>query len=96
MKVVDTICLAALVASVFAAPTGNTRRQSASFNGLSFEQIDALTPPFGHDANVNPTGSGDCDGAVNGADGKPIKVPCACPPDRTVFINVTILTYLFF
>jgi hypothetical protein len=36
---------------------------------------------------VNPTGTGDCDGAVNGADGKPIKVPCACPPPRDQFIQ---------
>ncbi|KAL5482411.1 hypothetical protein ACEPAI_9005 [Sanghuangporus weigelae] len=87
MKFVDTICLAALVASVAAAPLGTVKRQDGSFDGLSFEQIDALTPPFGHDANVNPTGTGDCDGAVNGANGQPIKVPCACPPDRTTFIN---------
>jgi hypothetical protein len=35
-------------------------------------------------------GSGDCDGAVNGANGQPIKVPCSCPPDRSTFINVRI------
>ncbi|KAI0060380.1 hypothetical protein BV25DRAFT_1955567 [Artomyces pyxidatus] len=46
-----------------------------------------LVPQFGHAAGVNPTGTGDCDGAVNGSDGKPIKVPCACPPDRQTFIN---------
>ncbi|EJC98492.1 uncharacterized protein FOMMEDRAFT_96837 [Fomitiporia mediterranea MF3/22] len=63
------------------------RRQNGGADGLSFAQIDALTPQFGHAANVNPTGTGDCDGAVNGADGKPIKVPCSCPPDRTTFIN---------
>ncbi|EIN12488.1 hypothetical protein PUNSTDRAFT_97244 [Punctularia strigosozonata HHB-11173 SS5] len=47
----------------------------------------ALVPDFGHAANVNPTGTGDCDGAVNGANGQPIKVPCSCPPDRQTFIN---------
>ena len=90
MKLADTICLAALVASTAAAPLAAVKRQDGSFNGLSFEQIDALTPPFGHAANVNPTGTGDCDGAVNGPDGQPIKVPCVCPPDRTTFINVII------
>ena len=34
------------------------------------------------------TGTGDCDGAVKGADGQPIKVPCNCPPDRATFIRV--------
>lgn len=32
-------------------------------------------------------GTGDCDGAVNGADGKPIKVPCSCPPSQDVYIQ---------
>jgi hypothetical protein len=35
-------------------------------------------------------GTGDCDGAVNGANGQPIKIPCSCPPDRQTFINVSI------
>lgn len=34
------------------------------------------------------TGTGDCDGAVKGATGQPIKVPCDCPPDRATFIKV--------
>jgi hypothetical protein len=34
------------------------------------------------------TGTGDCDGAVNGADGQPVKIPCSCPPDRAAFIQV--------
>ncbi|KAF8489630.1 hypothetical protein F5888DRAFT_1796140 [Russula emetica] len=33
------------------------------------------------------TGTGDCDGAVNGANSQPIKVPCDCPPDRATFIK---------
>ncbi|TFY63386.1 hypothetical protein EVG20_g6333 [Dentipellis fragilis] len=50
-------------------------------------QIAALAPPLGFQSGVNPTGTGDCDGAVNGADGKPIKVPCACPPSQDVYIQ---------
>ncbi|KAH9171669.1 hypothetical protein EDB89DRAFT_2096710 [Lactarius sanguifluus] len=51
----------------------------------SAAQIEALAPPLGFTAGKNPTGTGDCDGAVNGADGKPIKVPCSCPPDQATF-----------
>ena len=38
----------------------------------------------------NPSGTGDCDGAVNGPDGRPIKIPCACPPDQSSFIDVSV------
>ncbi|KAH8986488.1 hypothetical protein EDB92DRAFT_2022059 [Lactarius akahatsu] len=51
----------------------------------SAAQIEALAPPLGFTAGKNPTGTGDCDGAVNGANGKPIKVPCSCPPDQATF-----------
>jgi len=47
----------------------------------------ALIPEFGFSAGLNPTGTGDCDGAVNGANGLPIKIPCSCPPDRASFIQ---------
>jgi len=47
----------------------------------------ALIPQFGFSAGLNPTGTGDCDGAVNGANGLPIKIPCSCPPDRVSFIQ---------
>ena len=30
-------------------------------------------------------GAGNCDGAVNGKNGQPIKVPCSCPPDPESF-----------
>jgi hypothetical protein len=46
-----------------------------------------LVPSFGHEAGVNPTGTGDCDGAVILPNGQPIKVPCTCPPDRGSFID---------
>ena len=35
-------------------------------------------------------GTGDCDGAVNGTDGKPIKIPCSCPPDRQTFVQASL------
>ncbi|KAI5123114.1 hypothetical protein M0805_001470 [Coniferiporia weirii] len=85
MKLLDTFCFS-LVASAAAAPLGLFLRQSGA-DGLTLAQIDALTPQFGHDAGVNPTGTGNCDGAVDGPDGSPIEVPCDCPPPRDTFIQ---------
>jgi len=48
--------------------------------------IAALAPSLGFQSGVNPTGTGDCDGAVNGPDGTPVKIPCICPPDQPSFI----------
>jgi len=67
------ISLATLVASVSAAP-------------VKRDVDPALVPDFGHSAGLNPTGTGDCDGAVIGANGQPVKIPCACPPERDVFL----------
>ena len=79
---------AAAAAPTSPAPAAPAPTTPANVGGaLSLAQIDALTPDLGHQAGVNPTGTGDCDGAVNGADGKPIKVPCACPPPRAQFIQ---------
>ena len=92
MKFSQVILVSSGVAAASARPFKNLRRQDGSFDGLSFAQIDALTPQFGHAADVNPDGTGNCDGAVNGANGQPIQVPCDCPPDRTTFIQVSILS----
>jgi hypothetical protein len=53
----------------------------------SGNSVAALAPSLGFSAGVNPTGTGDCDGAVKGADGRPIKIPCSCPPDQATFIT---------
>ncbi|KAG8221511.1 hypothetical protein J3R82DRAFT_1726 [Butyriboletus roseoflavus] len=45
-----------------------------------------LVPPFGWQAGINPDGTGNCDGAVNGTNGKPILIPCQCPPNSTFFL----------
>ena len=55
---------------------------------LDATTITRLAPELGFKSGVNPTGSGDCDGAVNGTDGKPIKIPCDCPPAQDVYISV--------
>jgi len=55
--------------------------------GQAGGDIAKLAPDLGATAGKNPTGTGDCDGAANGPDGKPIKVPCACPPAQDVYID---------
>jgi len=51
-------------------------------NNTPSQGVDpALVPEFGVQSNVNPTGTGDCDG-ING-----IKIPCTCPPSRESFIQ---------
>jgi len=51
------------------------------------QDVANLAPNLGFSAGVNPTGTGDCDGAVNGPTGAPIKIPCACPPSQGDFIT---------
>ncbi len=75
MKFTTTLFAAgAVIVSVYSAPV----RRAVDPN---------LVPDFGITAGTNPTGTGDCDGTT-GADGKPILVPCACPPERNSFIDV--------
>ncbi|KAG2149292.1 hypothetical protein DEU56DRAFT_908985 [Suillus clintonianus] len=53
-------------------------------------QIATLAPPLGWQSGINPDGTGNCDGSVNGTNGKPILIPCQCPPDQTHYIaNLT-------
>jgi len=74
MKYANVILSVAFAASVSAFP-------------LRIRDIDAsLAPPLGGVAGVNPDGHGNCDGAVNGANGQPILVPCACPPDEATYL----------
>ncbi|KAF9453155.1 hypothetical protein P691DRAFT_802035 [Macrolepiota fuliginosa MF-IS2] len=64
------------------APAQQNAASPASGGGVD----PALAPDFGHQAGLNPTGTGDCDGITNAA-GQVVKVPCSCPPDRTSFIQ---------
>ncbi|KIO19170.1 hypothetical protein M407DRAFT_11539 [Tulasnella calospora MUT 4182] len=43
----------------------------------------AIVPDFGFESGVNPTGTGDCDGAP----GTNVKIPCFCPPPRDVMLK---------
>jgi len=72
--------LSAAIASVSAAPSRPLVRRDVD---------PGLVPEFGHAAGLNPTGTGDCDGITNAA-GVVVKIPCACPPDRAAFIQVSI------
>ncbi|KAH9968369.1 hypothetical protein BGW80DRAFT_1339434 [Lactifluus volemus] len=72
---------------VFSNPITPVQAAAINANTPTTAQIVALAPQLDFTAGKNPTGTGDCDGAVNGADGKPIKVPCSCPPDQTTFDN---------
>jgi len=45
-----------------------------------------LIPQFGVKAGQDPTGTGNCAG-INGANGKPVEIPCSCPPDRDSFVG---------
>ena len=69
---------------------GNSTNTNTPANGTpDAATITQLAPPLGFKSGVNPTGTGDCDGAINGADGKPIKIPCSCPPSQDVYISVS-------
>jgi len=65
-------------------PTGTT--SSAGVSPTQDANFAALAPDLGFQSGVNPTGTGDCDGAVLGPDNQPIKIPCQCPPARDAFI----------
>ena len=84
MKLTILLSLTALALPALSAPVA-LKRQSGTPDTAT---ITRLAPDLGFTAGLNPTGTGDCDGAVNGADGKPIKVPCACPPAPDVYIPV--------
>jgi len=84
MRLTILLSVATLVLPAFSAPV-EVKRQSGVPDTAT---ITRLAPDLGFTAGLNSTGSGDCDGAVNGADGKPIKVPCACPPAPDVYIPV--------
>jgi len=62
--------------------------------GLDAATIRSLAPELGFESGLNPTGSGNCDGAVNGTDGQPIKIPCSCPPPQDVYLDVWCLLLL--
>ena len=84
MKFTTLLSFATLALPALSAPL-EAKRQTGVPDAATITQ---LAPPLGFTAGLNPTGSGDCDGAVNGSDGKPIKVPCSCPPSPDVYIPV--------
>jgi len=81
------LSVTAFVAAVTAAPAlvSSTNKRTAAAPDAA--TITSLAPPLGFKAGLNPTGTGDCDGAVDGANGEPIKIPCACPPPQNEYIS---------
>jgi len=78
MKIIIFILPLSIASTVLSAPIAILAKRAVP---------ESLIPEFGHKAGLNPTGTGDCDGAVNGPNGQPIKIPCICPPDRKSFID---------
>lgn len=77
---------AAAPAKASAAAAAPANNSAAGSGTPSAAQISQLAPPLGAQSGVNPDGTGNCDGAVNDASGKPIKVPCSCPPSQSDYV----------
>jgi len=73
--------------SPISVSVSRARRNENEKRDASDADIARLAPELGHAAGINPDGTGNCDGAVNGADGKPIAVPCTCPPAQDDYIS---------
>ncbi|KAG8928982.1 hypothetical protein FRC02_006146 [Tulasnella sp. 418] len=65
-----------------ATPTSSAV-QSTETTSNPTSSVAALAPDLGFESGINPTGTGDCDGAVPGGP----KIPCSCPPPRDEFIR---------
>lgn len=98
MRLSVAFTVAAILAPVYSLPI---KRAIDPALVPDFGHAAGVNPTGGRKCRYNATaplltswlvsGTGDCDGAVNDASGKPIKVPCACPPDRNSFIQVRAL-----
>jgi hypothetical protein len=96
MKFLAALVPLALAASVSSFPTVFRKRDVNADLIPQFGLQAGLNPTgaclipwtLGNKCLPSPEGTGDCDGAVKGANGQAVKVPCACPPDRTLFIQV--------
>jgi len=76
----------AAVATSVAASSAPAASATGAVTPSNVTLDESLVPQFGVQAGVNPSGTGNCDG-IDGANGQPILIPCACPPDRTSFID---------
>lgn len=74
MKLSSFTVLIATAAYVSAYPLLHWRKRDVD---------PAIVPDFGFESGVNPTGTGDCDGAP----GTNVKIPCFCPPPRDVMLK---------
>lgn len=76
-KIIGFVCLAQ-VTLAFPLSSGLKHKRDVD---------PSLVPSFGWKSGINPDGTGNCDGAVNGANGKPVLIPCQCPPNSTFFLS---------
>ncbi|KAG8918413.1 hypothetical protein FRC00_012506 [Tulasnella sp. 408] len=74
MKLSSFAILFATAAYVSAYPLSQWRKRDVD---------PSIVPDFGFESGVNPTGTGDCDGAP----GTNVKIPCFCPPPRDVMLK---------
>ncbi|KAG9018799.1 hypothetical protein FRB90_009450 [Tulasnella sp. 427] len=74
MRLSSVTILLATAAYVSAYPLLHWRKRDVN---------PAIVPDFGWESGVNPTGTGDCDGAP----GTNVKIPCFCPPPRDVMLK---------
>lgn len=71
-----------------AAPATSTSSSAtvAATGALTLDLVNELAPDLGGQPDTNPNPFGDCDGPRQ-PDGTIPKVPCACPPLRTEYVN---------
>ncbi|KAG9008507.1 hypothetical protein FRB94_013120 [Tulasnella sp. JGI-2019a] len=80
---------AASVPTVTPAPSATPVQvsvSSSSSTSPSADVIASLAPQLEFESGLNPTGTGDCDGAVPGGP----KIPCSCPPSQADFVTALI------
>jgi hypothetical protein len=81
------VAAAIITSTSAAAATSTTTAAASNGNGtISRALVDQLAPQLGSQPNNNPNQFGDCDGPRQ-PNGQIPRVPCACPPVRSVFID---------
>jgi hypothetical protein len=97
VNVISTIILAGSVAAIpLRVPPPQSKRDVNPALVPSFGWQSGVNPDGEYENNIAFRhhqhvfkGTGNCDGAVNGSNGKPILVPCQCPPNSTFFLAVS-------
>lgn len=98
MKAIHVLLSSLFTVSTLALPTYLLNKRDVDPNLVPQLGLQAGLNPTGMSVStlnlfvfhegVVKTGTGDCDG-IPGANGLPIKIPCQCPPNRTVLLQVS-------